>query len=292
MFTNFQRLHPAFQAGYYSIILIGILLVKHPIELFLLWLGACLSLELSRFQLKTQDFQKSILQFTLPFLIGIPVALLNTLFNSQGLYPIVPLSTGLTLTWDAFFDGFQSGFRLGLSILWLSHLQETISTSRLLFLLKPIFPSFSLLLTLTLKFFPRFRSEANELVLVQSTTNSNKKEGKRRTLQRLSLLLSSLSAWALEDSMHTAEILEQRGFGLTRARTSYQLYVWRKKESLLSIVLLVLLLAYSYFYRKQVLYFLYRPFLYGNPWSGIQALALCIVLLISLLPFIVDLRKY
>lgn len=295
MFSNFQRLHPAFQAGYYLLILFALITIAHPVVLILLWLAICFALEWNTYEKGETDPKKSLKLYLTPFLIALFFGLLNAILRPVGLYTFFQFPNGRMVTWDAFLSGLQTGFRFSVSFLWLRHMQQAITSSRLRFLLKPVFPSLSLLLMLIFQFFPRFSHEAKELAYVQNIQvqdNNLAKSSRKNILQRLTAQLSSLNAWALEDSMYTALMMEQRGFGLVKKTTSYQLFTWRKRDTFLTLIAITVACAYWWIEHTGSMIFYYDPFLYARPVTSLQLLGFGLMALLAFMPFLVDIQKY
>jgi energy-coupling factor transport system permease protein len=298
LLSNFSNLHPAWHLIYYSLALGLVFFTDHPLSLILVWLGMVWSLELHRYFNKEQDFGQSLRLYAMPFILSLLMGFINMLLRDYGIYPLIHFSSGRTWTLDAFLEGFVGAFRLGLSLMVFSHLGRVLNMNGLLYLLKPLFPGFALLLSLVFKFFPRFRHEARELRLVQT---SNRPQSPQEDLPKMpmkvqaremSIFLSTLSGWALEDSIESAKLMQQRGYGLDIKPTSYKLYRWTIKESLLLFALVPALLGPILSVRYLPVLVSYQPYLYLAPLSPLRFLLLALPALLYFLPGIIDLRTY
>ncbi len=295
MLSNFSNLHPAWHLIYYSLVLGLVFFTDHPLSLGLVWLGLVWSLEIHRCFNKEQDFGQSLRLYAMPFILSLIMGFLNMLLRDYGIYPILRFSSGRTWTIDAFLEGFIGAFRLGLSLMIFSHLSRVLNMNGLLYLLKPFFPGFALLLSLVFKFLPRFKHEARELRLVQAANPLQldlEKASLKVQAREISIFLSTLSGWALEDSIASAKLMQQRAYGLDIKPTSYKLYRWTKKETLLLFILLSLLFIYIPTLRLGTELVHYQPYLYLAPLTPLRFATLALPALLYFLPGMIDLRTY
>lgn len=219
-------------------------------------------------------------------------ATINSMFRHYGFINLFRLSNGNYFTLDSIIDGAQGGFRLGLCVLWIKHLNEHISTNNLLFLFKGLFPGFALLLTLVFRFFPHYLNQARELIIVNKLSNEDKKLGIKANFTNTANVLAKLSSWALESSINTAQYMQARGLGISDNKTSYKLYKWRTNDSILLLIISVAMAGYFLMRAKGYLDFIYYPFTYVPEWQGLNFVMLILLSLVAFLPLIVDIKDY
>ncbi len=275
----FSRRHPAFQFIYYVVVLTLSMVLPHPATILVSWLGAILAL------LPQTEAGKRLRLFLLPALVAIPTTLINAGFRHYGLEILFVLPSGNPVTLEAILDGAQGGLRLGVTMLWFTHLYKTLETDRLLYLFSP-FPTFSLLLTLVLRYLPRFSGEARQLAAVRKLSDQDDKLPLRRRLQRQSSLLAALSGWALESSINTADAMQARGVSLRGPKTRYQLYRWTSEDTVQLAALATLTTLVAILTSQGKLDAFFYPYLYLPPWTGAGLLTFSCICLITLLPFI------
>ncbi len=290
--TNFEKLYPGLGLAYYVLVLSLIILVKHPIELLILYIAVTASLIYRDYLMGEYLFHKKILTYLLPFIFMIFTATINSMFRHYGFINLFRLSNGNYFTLDSIIDGAQGGFRLGLCVLWIKHLNEHISTNNLLFLFKGLFPGFALLLTLVLRFFPHYLNQARELIIVNKLSNEDKKLGIKANFTNTANVLAKLSSWALESSINTAQYMQARGLGISDNKTSYKLYKWRTNDSILLLIISVAMAGYFLMRAKGYLDFIYYPFTYVPEWQGLNFVMLILLSLVAFLPLIVDIKDY
>ena len=290
--TNFEKLYPGLGLAYYVLVLSLIILVKHPIELLILYIAVTASLIYRDYLMGEYLFHRKILTYLLPFIFMIFTATINSMFRHYGFINLFRLSNGNYFTLDSIIDGAQGGFRLGLCVLWIKHLNEHISTNNLLFLFKGLFPGFALLLTLVFRFFPHYLNQARELIIVNKLSNEDKKLGIKANFTNTANVLAKLSSWALESSINTAQYMQARGLGISDNKTSYKLYKWRTNDSILLLIISVAMAGYFLMRAKGYLDFIYYPFTYVPEWQGLNFVMLILLSLVAFLPLIVDIKDY
>lgn len=281
---RFADLHPALQCLIYGVLLSSTLILEHPASLILAWLGVCLSLR----PISSEGLKKGLLTILLPFFFAVPAALLNALFRHYGMIRLFMLYRGGWVTLESLADGAQAGVRLGLAFLWFKHLYQYMETDRLLYLFSR-FPSFALLLTLVLRFLPRFAKEAGELRAYRSLFSRGTKPPLRRRFEEQSSLLAGLSGWGLESSIRAADAMLARGLHLPGRKSRYQLYRWRREDTFWLSAFLLLCGFSLYLLGQGCLKTSFFPFLYMPAWTPSDTAAFILTGLIACLPFIIDL---
>lgn len=284
MLKHFARVHPVLQVLIYGVLLGWTLILEHPASLLLAWSGVCLALRPIRFEGPRQGL-KTVL---LPFIFALPTALLNALFRHYGMIHLFTWPWGSAVSLEVLADGAQAGFRLGLAFLWFKHLYLYLETDRLLFLFSRL-PNFALLLTLILRFLPRFSKEAAAISACQKLRFSETKARLPQKLKAQSELLGGLSAWGMESSIRTADAMLARGLDLPIKRTRYRLYRWRLEDTFLALLFGLLCLSSFYLLGNGALKALFFPVAYLPSWGKADILCFILTGMISFLPFLIDL---
>ncbi len=282
MTDSFARLHPAGQFVYYAIVLGLSMVLRHPATVLIAWLGVCLAL------LPHIDEGKRWRTFLLPFFFAIPTTILNALFRHYGVHVLWTFPSGNWLTLESILDGAQAGLRLGVVMLWFIHMYKSLETDRILYLFSP-FPVFSLLLTLTLGYLPRFSREAEQLAAVQKVADGETTAPLKVRFRRQAALLASLSGWALESSIVTADAMQARGLGISGRKTRYQLYRWSGRDSRFMGIALVLTATTIWLTSRGHLDAAFHPFLYLPRWNSGDLLVFILSSLLFCFAFLINL---
>ena len=134
------------------------------------------------------------------------------------------LPSGNPLTLESALYGLAAAGMLLSVLLWCACLSEVMTSDKLLCLLGRTVPALSLLLSMTLRFVPRFGTQLRQVAAAQRGLGPDVSEG--RPLQRLrrgGAILSILLTWSLENAVETADSMKGRGYGLP-GRTAYHPY--------------------------------------------------------------------
>ena len=229
--NEFKRFHPLvsltyfiFAIGYSSVFL-------NPICLFLSLFGSI------GFMLAMNNKSKRNLWFF--FAIFIVTALFNPIFNHRGLTIITFLPGGNPLTLESVLYGFASGVMLVSVIAYFACFNEVMTSDKYVYLFGRIAPAVSLILSMTLRFVPRFLKELKAVATAQK--GIGKGIGNGRMKERIKNALSVLSVtvtWALENAIETSDSMKARGYGLP-GRSAFSVFKFTKKDGLvLSAILL------------------------------------------------------
>ncbi len=284
MREHFADLHPALQIAVYVWLLASTLFLKHPASLLFMYLAALLALR----PIRRRGLREGLKTVFLPFFFALPTALFNALLRHYGMYVLFTLPWNKPFTLEALIDGLQAGFRLGLAFLWFSHLYLYLETDRLLFLFSR-FPSFALLLTLVLRYLPRFHKEAKALSACQKLRYADTEATFKQKLAVQSELMGGLSAWGLESSIRTADAMLARGLGLPVKSSRYRRYRWHLEDSIVLILFILPAAATLFLLGASYLEASFYPFCYLPAWTAGDILAFSLSGFLSALPFIIDL---
>ena len=164
-------------------------------------------------------------------------AMLNPLFNHRGETVLFLLGSGDPVTLESVCFGLASAVLMGASILWFNCCSVVFTTDKIIFLFGRVIPSLSLLISMTLRFVPRFKEYLQHTQQVQRAM-----EPPKGSIGILRLALTSFSAtvsWAMEQSIVTADSMKSRGYG-SAGRTAYANYRFERRDGLILGLLAVL----------------------------------------------------
>lgn len=206
--SSMARLHPAVCLGYFLIVTIITVTVLHPAFAGIsLLFGLSLGLRLKGRRI-----------FPLFFGAAVPVmlltALLNPAFNHRGATILTYLPGGNPLTLESLAFGLAAAVMLGAVLLWFSCLNSALPANRLTCIFGGRAPSTALLLSMTLRFVPRFASGFRQVLLSQRGLTGSRPKGLAGRLRLAASALSAMVTWALENSVETVDSMKSRGYGL------------------------------------------------------------------------------
>ena len=157
---------------------------------------------------------------------ALPVLLLtflvNPLFSHAGRTVLFYLPSGNPVTLESTMFGLASGVMLASVLLWFSVYNAVMTSDRFTALFGRAIPSLSLLLSMTLRFVPRFKVQLAAVTEAQRCIGRDVSAGRMRDrLRTAAKILSVMLGWALENAADTADSMKSRGYGLP-GRSRYE----------------------------------------------------------------------
>ncbi len=181
---------------------------------------------------------KTNLIFAFPMLIL--MAIMNPLFNHEGLTIITYLPSGNPLTLESVIYGFAASAMIVSVILWFGAYNGIMTSDKFIYLFGRIIPSLSLILSMTLRFVPRFLSQLK--VVINAQRSLGRDMGKGNIIKRAKSglnILSIMTTWALENAIETADSMKSRGYGHP-GRTAFSLFKFDKRDKKALTIILIL----------------------------------------------------
>ncbi len=215
----FGKYHPAVNFLYFALVLVCAMFLMHPVCLAISLLGAvCYAVTLRGWR-----GLRARLAFLFPMVLL--AALINPAFNHEGATTLAWLPGGNPLTLESIVYGVAAGAMLAAVVLWFVCFSAVLTSDKLICLFGRVIPALSLVLTMALRFIPRFTAQFRAVREVRRCLSGEDGE-KKRPFRRLSDAVTALSAvltWSLENAVDTADSMRSRGYGLP-GRTSFTVY--------------------------------------------------------------------
>ncbi len=238
MRDSFSDYHPIINLIYFSILIVFSMVYLHPVLLSISTVGAALYFVYLN---RGRGF-RFILIFLFPGMVA--AGLVNPLFNHRGVTILLYLS-GNPITLESILYGAAAAMMLGSIVLWFSCSNSVMSSDKLIYLFGKLLPSLSLIISMSLRFIPRFQAQTK--LVAKGRRCIGRDVGSGGFMERLRngmSILSVMVTWALESSIDTADSMKSRGYGLP-GRTSFSLYHFdgRDKAALIYMLGLSALVA-------------------------------------------------
>ena len=229
---GFSFYHPIINFLYFVLVLIFTMFFMHPVSLVISLLSAvaysvCLN--------GTKALRFSLTAVLPMMLIA---ALVNPIFNHEGATILTYLPSGNPLTLESMVYGVASAFMLAGVILWFSCYSAVMTSDKFVYLFGRVIPALSLVLSMTLRFVPKFKAQLQVVSEAQSCVGRDTANGS--LLQRAKngiTILSILVTWSLENAIETADSMKSRGYGLP-GRTAFSIYRFDRRDKLALLWLL------------------------------------------------------
>lgn len=169
------------------------------------------------------------------------MSLINPLFNSRGSIVLFRWLGDRPYTFEALCYGMALGAMFVSVIIWFASYNEVMTSDKFLYIFGKVVPSLSMVLTMVLRLVPNYRRKA---VQIASARKSIGKFGEAGSwLEKAEdglVVLSSLTSWALEGGIVTADSMRSRGYGCGR-RTSFSIYRFDGRDIVLTLFMAVLI---------------------------------------------------
>lgn len=254
----FSQMHPIVNFIFFAFVIGFSMFIMNP---------ACLliSLVCALFNVLYLNGKKAVrlsVLYLLPTIIII--AIVNPVFNHDGVTMLAYFPWDNPLTLESIIYGIATAVLLSSIVLWFSCFNEVMTSDKFIYLFGRIIPSLSLVLSMALRFVPRFIFQFNVIRNSQKCIGRDISDGK--LLQRLknaAKIISIMISWALENAIETADSMKSRGHGL-KGRTTFSIYRFSKRDAaVLSIIIIsgIILIIMSVL---DVAKFRYFPSVKGN----------------------------
>ena len=170
------------------------------------------------------------LAFLLP--IALLTAVLNPLFNHAGVTILAYLPNGNPLTLEAVLYGIAAAVMLTAVIAWFACWNAVMTSDKFVYLFGRAAPALSLVLSMSLRFIPRFRAQLKVIAAAQKGIGHDPAGGGlAQKIRGGARILSALVTWALENAIETADSMKARGYGLP-GRTAFSIFRFERRDAL------------------------------------------------------------
>lgn len=282
---TFSSYHPIINFLYFGLVLVFSMCFMHPI-----CLGVSLVTALSySIYLRGRKAVRFSLTFILP--MTLLAALINPAFNHEGMTILTYLPSGNPLTAESITYGVAAAVMLATVILWFSCYNEVMTSDKFVYLFGRIIPALSLVLSMTLRFVPKFKVQLHVVSEAQRCVGRDVSDGK--LLQRLKntvTILSIMVTWALENAIETADSMKSRGYGLP-GRTAFSIYRFddRDKAALVWLAFCGVYIMSGWI--AGGVYFRYYPTMKGVELTAFPVSFMLVYLALCLTPVILNAKE-
>lgn len=221
---TFSSFHPLINFLYFGLVLVFSMCFMHPLCLAISLISA-LSYSID---LRGRKAIRFALSTMLPMMFF--AAVLNPAFNHEGATILAYLPSGNPLTLESMAYGCAAAVMLASVILWFGCYNEVMTSDKFVYLFGRIIPALSLVLSMTLRFVPKFKAQLRVVSNAQRCIGRDASDGS--VLQRLKhgiTILSVLITWSLENAIETADSMRSRGYGL-QGRTAFSIYRFDERD--------------------------------------------------------------
>lgn len=218
MRDSFRSYHPLVNFLYFALVLGLSMTLDHPMAQ---GISLCCAAAYA-VQCEGRKAVRFTLKFCLPMFLL--TALVNPAFSHEGVTILCYLPTGNPLTLESILYGLSAGGMLVTVLLWFVSFNRVITSDKFIYLFGRIIPALSLVLSMTLRFVPKFKAQMHTVTEAQRSIGRDVSSGSlwRRTKTAITIL-SIMITWSLENAIETADSMKSRGYGL-KGRTAFTVY--------------------------------------------------------------------
>lgn len=249
-FNSFGEYNPIVNFLYFAVVIVFSMIFQHPILLIISIISSfTYSIILNGFK---------ALKFNLYFLLPMffIVIILNPIFSHKGMTILFYLDNK-PMTLESFIYGIVTATTLITMVMWFSCYNKVITSEKLIYMFSKTIPSIALLISMTLSFVPKFKTQLKKIRLGQRNigrdiNNGNVFEKAKHGVRIISILIT----WALENGVQTADSMRGRGYGLN-GRTSFSLYKIEKRDKVILSIMTILIITcmFGYLTNKNTMQF-------------------------------------
>ena len=229
---TFSTYHPVINFVYFVIVIGLSMFFMHPVFLVI----SLICSMVYGIYLKGKKAMKVFFFAMLPSCLL--MAIINPLFSHAGATMLFYMKDGNPVTLESILYGIGAGVMLAGVVSWFSVFNVVMTSDKFMYLFGKAIPAASLLLSMVLRFVPRFTGQIKKVSQAQQCIGRNVNNGKiyERAVHGLKIL-SITTTWALENSVETADSMKSRAYGL-RGRTNFSIYRFDRRDSILLTFLL------------------------------------------------------
>ena len=231
MKDRFGHYHPLVNFLYFALVIGFSMALNHP-------LAQGISLICAIVYAVQTDGAKAV-RFTLRWCLPMVLltAFINPAFSHEGRTILLYFPNGNPLTLESIFYGISSGVLIATVMLWFMNFNRVITSDKFIYLFGRIIPAMSLVLSMTLRFIPKFKAQLQLVTDAQKSIGRDISEGSLWHRTKIAItVLSIMVTWALENAIETADSMKSRGYGL-KGRTAFSIYRFDDRDKLAMLYL-------------------------------------------------------
>ena len=269
---------------YFGLVIAFTMFLMHPVSLAISLVSALVY----AVYLNGRRAVRASLLYLLPMMAV--AALVNPAFNHKGATILTYLPSGNPLTLESILYGVAAAAMLAAVITWFSCYTAVMTSDKFVYLFGRIIPALSLVLSMALRFVPKFKAQFQTVSEAQRCVGRDVSNG--GVIQRLRngiTILSIMVTWSLENAIETADSMKSRGYGLP-GRTAFSIYRFDSRDR----AALAWLLYCGFFLfcggMAKGFYWRYYPTAKGVPLTPLTVSLQLVYLALCLTPVILNMR--
>ncbi len=283
LMNEFKKYHPIVNFIYFVFVIGFSMFFMHPL---------CLGISLvSGFTYSVMMKGRKAVKFNLAYMLPmmLAMAVINPVFNHKGITILCYLPGGNPLTFESIVYGVASSAMIFSVLCWFSCYNEIMTSDKFIYLFGRVIPAMSLIISMTLRFVPRFASQLKVVTNAQKCMGRDMSKGSiiKRAKHGINIL-SIMITWSLENAIGTADSMKARGYGMP-GRTAFSVFAFDKRDKK---ALVCILLFGAYTLTGKIMggiNFSYFPSMKGTAFSIFEISIFVSYLILCMCPIIIEL---
>lgn len=222
----FSRCHPLVNFLYFALVLLGAMLLQHPVCQAISLIGA-----IACFCTLGGEKPGGFRLWYALVLFAVTAAV-NPAFSHEGRTILRYLPSGNPLTLESILYGIGAGLTLCTALVWFSCYTRIMTSDKFVYLFGRIVPALSLVLSMTLRFVPRFSAQARRVSKAQAAVGNDHAYGKSAAPHQMRAdgLFDSRDMVSGERSRHGG-LHARPGLRTSRQKRVFDLYAHEARQT-------------------------------------------------------------
>ncbi|MBR2696106.1 MAG: energy-coupling factor transporter transmembrane protein EcfT [Parasporobacterium sp.] len=185
--------------------------------------------------------KRAFKELLLMLVMFIVLAAINPVFNRMGATVLFWLF-GKPYTFEALIYGMTLGGMAVAILCWFACYNCIMTSDKFIYIFGRIIPSVSLILSMILRLIPNLSRKTKQISSARSCIGmaGSASSSRMEKIRNGTLVLSTLTSWALEGGIIMADSMRSRGYG-TGKRTTFAKYRFDKRNWVLLIIMVILI---------------------------------------------------
>ena len=278
----FSGFHPVVNFLFFVATLGLTMFIQQPVYLLISMISGCAYL---LYLQGKKGFLRQV-GYLVPILVM--MAIMNPMFNHEGVTVLWYLPNDNPITLEAICFGLASAVMMGASIVWFNCCNTVFTSDKIIYLFGRVIPALSLMISMTLRFVPRFKNFLQSVLRTQRAMH--KPENTKEKLGQALAAFSATVSWAMEQSIVSADSMKSRGYGLF-GRTAFSIYIFEKRDGITLFVLFLLCAGAAVPHIVSLMGWTYYPSMTGGLIGPVQIFAYLCYGGMCNLPLIIDMME-
>lgn len=167
------------------------------------------------------------------------LSVINPLFSTQGETVLFTYFGGRQYTMEALIYGMAMAAMFVSVLAWFASYNSVMTSDKFIYIFGRAAPSVSLVLSMIMRLIPHFQRKTHQIAAARRCIGKAGDAGtKKEKLENSMTIVSTLTTWALEGGILTADSMRSRGYG-SGPRTNFAIYRFDRRDIMLLAVMCI-----------------------------------------------------